>query len=560
MIRPEELIVDSFAGGGGASTGIEQALGRPVDIAINHDPDAIDMHALNHPETKHYCESVWDVDPVKACNGRPVGLAWFSPDCKHFSKAKGGTPIDKNIRGLAWVAIRWAMSVPVRVLMLENVEEFMTWGPVRPRVDGKGFEPDPHKKEATFQSFIKVLTIGLKPSDKLVREDGMIIELYSSWRDAICALGIQYDLKAKYQLFKGLGYDVKYRVSPAYDAGTPTTRNRFYLCARNDGQPVYWPQPTHGKPDSLPVKMEKLKPWKTAGDCIDWSIPCPSIFERKRPLAENTLKRIAKGIQKFVVESENPFIVPSHAAFITEHANASSQRNMAINEPLRTICAQVKGGHFGLVTAFLAKHYTGVTGTTIDKPISTITSVDHHSLVNVTLQKPSFEEWIQATKNYGGTREEYARIYNDSLVTSHMIKMRGTNIGSRTDEPVHTISSGGNHIGEVRAFLIKYYGTNTGQPLNEPLQTVTTKHRFGIVTIYGQDYQIVDIGMRMLEPHELFIAMGFPRDYIISHDSKGKKLSKAKQIARCGNAVCPPKAKAYVQANFGLIERRQVAA
>lgn len=515
MLKPGEIIVDSFAGGGGASTGIEMALGRPVDIAINHDPDAIAMHKMNHPTTKHYCESVWDVDPVEACAGRPVGLAWFSPDCKHFSKAKGGTPVNKNIRGLAWVAVRWAMSVPVRVLTLENVKEFMTWGPLRHRADGKGMEPDPDKRGNTFDAFISALTTGFKPSD-----------CYASWRDAVCALGIQYDLQAKLKLFRGLGYDVKFRSSPAYDAGAPTTRDRFYLVARNDGEPVYWPEPTHGDPKSLPVQMGKLKAWRTAAECIDWSIPVTSIFSRPRPLADKTMARIAKGIMRYVIECENPFIAPNNIPFITEHANGSSQRNMPIDEPFRTMCAEVKGGHFALVTAFIAKHYTGAVGSSLEQPLPTVTTQDHNA-----------------------------------LVTSHLVKLRGTNVGSAMDEPLPTITAGGNHIGEVRAFLVKYYGTNVGQPLDEPIQTITTKDRFGIVvTIHGEDYVIVDIGMRMLEPHELFKGMGFPADYKISHDIDGNKIPKYKQVARCGNAVCPPKAEAYVRANFGLIEHRSVAA
>lgn len=461
----KELIVDNFAGGGGASSGIEMATGRSVDIAINHDPDAIAMHAMNHPGTKHYCESVWDVNPREAVNGLPVGLCWLSPDCKHFSKAKGGKPVEKKIRGLAWVAVRWAATVKPRVIMLENVEEFKTWGPI---VDGK---PCPERKGKTFQSFVRAL--------------------------------------------ERQGYKVEFKELRACDYGAPTIRKRLFMVARRDGLPIVWPTPTHGKPDSPEVKSGKLEPWRTASECIDWSIPCPSIFERKKPLAENTLKRIAKGIQKFVIESDKPFIVSEVTPFITEHANASSQRNMAFNEPLRTQCAGVKGGHFALVSAFLAKHYTGVVGAPMDTPTPTVTTVDHNA-----------------------------------LVTSHLIKMRGTNIGHGADEPAHTITAGGLHLGEVRAFLLKYYGTNIGHPADQPLQTITTKERFGLVTIRGVDYQIVDIGMRMLQPRELFKAQGFADDYIIDVDPSGKPISKTKQVARCGNAVPPPFAKALVEANL----------
>lgn len=435
-IEAHELVVDNFAGGGGASTGIEMAIGRPVDIAINHDPDAIAMHKTNHPLTKHYCESVWDIDPIKVCAGRPVGLAWFSPDCKHFSKAAGGKPLEKKIRGLAWVAMRWAALVKPRIIMLENVEEFVTWGPV---IDGR---PCQKRKGQTFNSFVRQL-----------RQHGYKVE----WRELI-----------------------------ASDHGCPTIRKRFFLAARNDGKAISFPMPTHGNPKKQPANGKTLKPWKTAADIIDWSIPCKSIFNRDKPLAEKTMQRISKGIQKFVIDANEPFIAPAEAMivpFITEFANASSQRNMPADEPLRTICAQVKGGHF-------------------------------------------------------------------ALVTSHMIKMRGTNIGFPTNEPVHTITAGGNHIGEVRAFLMKYYGQGIGQDINQPLHTIRTGDCFGLVMVRGEAYQIIDIGMRMLEPHELFAAQSFPSDYIIDVDHTGKKYSKAKQVARCGNSVPPLLAAALVSANY----------
>ncbi|UUO22849.1 DNA cytosine methyltransferase [Colwellia sp. M166] len=498
MILPDELVVDNFAGGGGASTGMEMELGlnRYVDIAINHDQDAIDMHRMNHPETKHYCESVWDVDPVEACNGKSVGLAWFSPDCKHFSKAKGNIPVNKNIRGLAWVAVRWAALVPVRMIMLENVEEFLTWGPVE---DGKACK---ERKGETFKAFVAALSTGLSLNHPAIDE-------------VKSALGDDFDLSA---IEKGLGYTVEWKILKAHHYGTPTIRKRLFLVARNDNKPIKWPSATHG---------DGLLPFKTAADIIDWNVPVRSIFNRKKPLAEKTMARIAKGLEKFVINSNKPFVVPQECStpFITEHANGSSQRNMALDEPLRTICAQVKGGHFALVSAHIAKHYTGVNGSDIQTPLHTVTAKDHNA-----------------------------------LVTSHMVKMRGDNIGHGTDEPVHTISAGGFHIGEVRAFLVEYYGTGNAHRLDKPLHTVTTKDRFGLITIKGEDYQIVDIGMRMLEPHELFAAQGFPSDYLISHDSNGKKLSKAKQVARCGNAVCPPVAQALVSANIGEEKENQFAA
>lgn len=500
MLRANEIIVDNFAGGGGASTGIELGLNRHVDIAINHDPAAIDMHKVNHPETKHYCESVWDVDPIEACAGRPVGLGWFSPDCKHFSKAKGARPVDKGIRGLAWVVVRWAALVPMRVFMLENVEEFLTWGPVV-EVDPGKFKPCPDRRGETFNAFVACMTTGLKKG-------------HPAWEEIRGALGDDFPY---HKLERGLGYELDHRILKMCDYGVPTTRQRLFMVGRNDGQAINWPEPTHG---------EGLQPYKTAAGIIDWSIPVKSIFDRKRPLAESTLKRIAKGIQKFIVDVEQPFIVDQAKAlpFITEHANASNQRNMAANEPLRTICSQVKGGHFALVSAHIAKHYTGVTGSDVRDPLHTVTTTDHNA-----------------------------------LVTSHMIKLRGDNVGHSTNEPLHTISAGGNHLGNVQAFLVKYYGTSDAQAINAPLGTVTTKDRFGLVTIHGEQYQIVDIGMRMLEPHELFAAMGFEKNYKISHDSKGNRNTKKNQVARCGNAVCPPAAQALVTANFGIGERRVAA-
>lgn len=498
MLLPNEIVVDNFAGGGGASTGMEIGLNRHVDIAINHDPEAIDMHKMNHPETKHYCESVWDVDPVEACAGRPVGLAWFSPDCKHFSKAKGNRPVDKNIRGLAWVAIRWAALVPVRIIMLENVEEFMTWGPVVEVEEGK-FKPCPDRKGETFEAFVKVLTTGLEKQ-------------HPAWEEIRYALGETFPYE---KLEKGLGYNVDYRVLHACDYGAPTIRKRFFLVARNDKQPIEWPVPTHGP------KGSGLMPYATAADIIDWSIPVKSIFGRKKPLAEKTMERIAKGLEKFVFSSDSPFIVNDECAFIAKHYTGVTGSDL--REPLATVTTT---DHNALVMAFMTKFRAGSVGYDIETPVHTITS--------------------------GGEQKRPDTANTQALVTSHMVKLRGTNVGHPTDEPLHTISAGGFHLGEVRAFLIKYYGTSFGEDLQSPLGTVTTKDRFGLVTVRGEQYQIVDIGMRMLEPNELFAAQGFPSDYKITHNSQGKKISKASQVARCGNAVCPPVAQALVEANLQI--------
>jgi DNA (cytosine-5)-methyltransferase 1 len=499
-----EIIVDLFAGGGGASTGIEMT-GRHVDIAINHDPEAVALHQANHPLTTHYICDVFEVDPAVAVAGFNVGLLWASPDCKHFSKAKGGKPVSKKIRSLAWVVVKWARAVRPRVICLENVEEFQTWGPL-----GEDNRPCPKRKGRTFRR----------------------------WKRSL----------------EQMGYAVEHRELRGCDYGAPTIRKRLFLVARCDGEPIVWPEPTHGAPGSLPVRAGKLKPWPVAADCIDWDQPCPSIFERTRPLAEATLRRIAKGVMRYVVQAAEPFIVgvggrmgqsPARAVsqpFQTVTAKADSvlvvptlismghgerpgqhPRVPGVEKPLGTITAQ--GRHHGLVTAFLAKHYGGVVGSDLRDAIGTVTSVDHHS-----------------------------------LVASHMVKLRGENVGSAAGEPLHTISAQGQHHGEVRAFLIKYYGADQDPRLEEPLHTVTTLDRFGLVTVRGEPYAIVEIGMRMLGPRELYRAQGFPESYIIDRGADGKPLTKKAQVRMCGNSVCPPLAAAIVGANYTARGALKVAA
>ncbi len=665
-----ELIIDNFAGGGGTSAGMEAAFGRPVDIAINHDPEALAMHAINHPHTKHLCESVWDVDPIDVTGNQPVGLVWLSPDCKHFSKAKGGKPVEKKIRGLAWVTMRWAAKCKPRVIMLENVEEFRTWGPLTMKiVDGvEVWYPDPAKKGITFKSFVRQL--------------------------------------------EGHGYKVEFRELRASDHKTPTIRKRLFMVARRDGLPIHWPAATHGAPDSPGVRAGKLQPHRTAAECIDWSLPCPSIFGRKRPLADATLRRIAKGIMRYVVDAADPFIVgqggpiyagkpvtanqpfgtlttenhravavPSivpvthqgsdrsesvhepfrtitgaqrgekalataylspyysdkrpadargtapdepiktittenrHAlvtAFLNEHANASNQRVMPADEPLRTICAQVKGGHFSMVsaalvgvggragdsrprgadeptatitakgdtavtTAFLTKFRTGSTGSEMTEPVPTITAGPKENpagaphalgLVTAHIQRDMGKSIGHAASAPLGTVTAGGG-GKSALVASSLVKLRGTSTAAGLDEPLHTISAGGQHHAEVRAFLLAYYGTDQDQSPAAPLATVTSRDRFGLVTIKGVDYEIVDIGLRMLAPHELYRAQGFPEHYIIDEIPDpallfvgGEQveadplslpripLTKSAQVRMCGNSVCPPLSEALIRANF----------
>ena len=538
-----ELIVDNFAGGGGASTGIELATGYSVDIAINHDPEAIRMHKVNHPNTEHYCENVWAVDPVKACNGHPVGLAWFSPDCKHFSKAKGGKPKDKNIRGLAWVALRWAGLVRPRVIMLENVEEFKTWGPLNRR-----HHPIKSKQGRTFEKFVQQLT--------------------------------------------DLGYEVQFKELVAADYGAPTMRKRFFMIARCDGKPIIWPEPTHAPADSEEVKKGLLKPYVGAYTQLDFSLPCPSIFDTSeeikekygiravRPLAQKTMDRIARGLKKFVLDNPEPFIIQcnhggerrpndirepmptitgKHGYGIVEpymvqigQTGFTKDRSKDVREPLTTIVS--KNEHC-LISPTLIQYHSetskdGVRGQTIEDPIMTVDSSNRYGLVASFLQK----YYDGGYKGAGDTLENPLPTVtawdHNSVVTANLIQMNNHCDGRDLRDPIPTITAGDGHFGEVRAFLIKYYGQGTGQDIEEPLDTVTSRDRFGLVTIEGVDYQIVDIGLRMLEPKELYGCQGFPDDYIIDHDYTGKTYPRSEQVRRCGNAVCPPIPAALVKANL----------
>ena len=586
----KEIIVDNFAGGGGASTGIEMATGRSVDIAINHDENAIAMHSTNHPETLHYCESVFDVDPVAATAGRPVCLAWFSPDCRHFSKAKGSKPVKKEIRGLAWIVIRWALAKRPRVMMLENVEEFKTWGPLitipskpdLPKIQMKEFigpvfpevsYPDPERARETFDAFIGMLTTGIAADHPAIAECCEVLNIDVNSDDVR-------------RLVSGLGYIVDHRELRACDFGAPTIRRRFFMVMRCDGQPVQWPVASHGDPKSLDVQSGKLAPYRTAAECIDWSIPCPSIFERKKPLAENTLKRIARGIQRFVIDNPTPFIVKcNHTSTKTKY---DCFRGQPLDEPLHAI---TKTPGFSIVAPIIARiGQTGFGGDRMayeaGKPLTTVTSKAEHLLVAPVIARQFGNSVGHAAdepngtitaggggksqlctaflaKHFGGNytgagaamdapAHTVTTTDHHALVTSNLIKLRGTcKDGQTVTQPAPTITAGGLHLGEVRTFLLKYYGNEKeGVSLNESLHTVTTNDRFGLVTVEGVDYQIVDIGMRMLQPHELYSAQGFPSWYIIDQDYRGTKYAKDKQVARCGNAVPPPFAEALVRANL----------
>lgn len=695
-MRESEIIVDNFAGGGGASTGIELAIGRSVDIAINHDPNAVAMHTTNHPDTLHYCESVYEVRPKVATAGRRVGLAWFSPDCRHFSKAKGAKPVEKAIRGLAWVTLRWGLDVDPRVMMLENVEEFKTWGPLL----AAEMRPDPERVGETFQAFVGMLTTGIPANHPALAE--------------CCEfLNISLDSEDAARLVKGLGYIVEYRELRACDYGAPTIRKRFFMVMRRDGKPIVWPEATHGDPKSPAVLAGKLAPWRTAAECIDWSIPAPSIFDRKKPLAVNTLKRIARGIQRFVIDSASPFIVkcnhtttrgkydcfrgqalddplqtitkthgyaiavphltkfrtgaigqpvtepvptvtagtsrrpggnghalglveaaltpflagnggseyqakprpidkPAHtilkesracvvapviarqfgasighradepSATITAGGGGKSQlvvptliqmgygerpgqapRVPGLDKPLGTVVAG--GGKHAVVGAFLAKHYGGNyqgAGIGLDEPAHSVTTVDHHALVTAQIVGVGGRAGQSRPRDVSEPLQTLTTKADAAIVSSHLVKLRGTcRDGQRADKPMPTITAGGQHVGEVKTTLaVEYYDEERAQQVLAFLREYCGEDCTGLVDIDGITYRIVDIGMRMLQPHELYRAQGFPEWYIIDQDYRGVKYAKDKQVARCGNAVPPPFAEALVRANLPEMCQTRAAA
>lgn len=467
-----KLIVDNFAGGGGASTGIELATGRPVDIAIDHDEEAIAMHIQNHPYTQHYCESVWDVDPVKVTAGRTVGIAWFSPDCKHFSKAKGGKPVDKHIRGLAWIVLRWAAKVRPEVIFLENVEEFLTWGRVR---KGKPVEKD---KGNTFKKWCGQLS--------------------------------------------AIGYTIDWRVLKACDYGVPTSRKRLYLVARCDGKPIVFPEPTHGK---------GKKPYRAAADIIDWSIPCPSIFEREKPLVPATLRRIAKGLDRFVIKAKKPFIIDDTAFTVMQYHSERGEnetRSQGLKNPLNTVDGS---NRYGLVGAALSPfvvqnfggNYNGA-GSCIDSPLPTVTAKDHNAIGRAFISKYYGGTYRGAGSDAAAPLDTITAEERHAVVTVRL---------TAADRKANTLR----HWEEVRQILNDYAGYDLKD--DEIL----------LFNVNGEVVFISDIGMRMLLPKELYAAQGFPSDYKFEFDWNGKTYSKKAQVSRCGNSVCPQMAEMLVRAN-----------
>ena len=570
-LRAGEIVVDLFAGGGGASTALEQALGRPVDIAINHNPWAVSMHAANHPMTTHLCQDVWEADPRIECAGKAVGWLHASPDCTHFSQAKGGQPRSRATRSLSWVVLRWAGTVRPRIISLENVKEILKWGPLvakRCKATGRVFKLDgtlaaSRERVAIDQQFLI--------PDK--RHAGR------TWKHFVRAL-------------HRIGYVVEWRRLKACDYGAGTSRERLFLCARRDGEPVQWPAPSHG-PDAP-------QPHVPAAACIDWTIPCPSIFTRKKPLADATMRRIARGVKRYVVDAAEPFIVGDVAPVVTEHANSSNARSWRADEPLRTQCAGVKGGHFALASATLVQTGYGERegqeprSLDLDKPLGTVVAGGvKHALASASLVKfrgasdgAAITDPLPTITSGAGAARPAGAPHAMGILTAFMEQAYGGGPNGNpaparsADAPLATITTSAaqqrlvtgalaylapeHEAGALRvaAFLVKYYGTALGVDISEPLDTITTRDRLALVTVHvrGVPYVIVDIGLRMLKPHELFAAQGFPRDYIIDRTADGRAVSVSRSVAMVGNSVSPPPLRAIAEANLDCVHALAVAA
>jgi DNA (cytosine-5)-methyltransferase 1 len=558
-----EMVVDTFAGGGGASKGIAAALGRPPDVAINHDPGAIEMHSANHPETVHYTESVWKTSPRKITRGRPVGLLWASPDCAHFSRAKGAKPVKKQIRSLAWVVVRWAGQSRPRVIILENVREFEDWGPLVPRWACRSCDWRGTEGQAALARFGRRACPRCDSRRLAVTED-MVPDPSRK--------GLTF--KRFVGRLRALGYAVEWKVLNAADYGAPTHRRRLFLIARSDGAPIAWPEPTHGDPTKLDADLFTLarKPWRTAAECIDWSPPCPSIFERKRPLAEATMRRIALGIKRYVLDNARPFLV-------TCNHGGPEFRGQALGRPLPTLTA-ARDAHGLIAPTLIQVGYGERDGQSprvldLNKPMGVVVSSNKQALVapllapmthdnravpvtgplpTVTTQTnraPLVAAFL--AKHYGRSVGQdpgqpaatvTARSH-DGLVAANLIHLNRNTGPSGCDEPMRTVTGGGNHAALVYSFMVKYFGTSVGQAVDEPMHTATGKDRFGLVTVNvnGETYVITDIGMRMLRPRELARGQGFPDDYVLT----GTATS---QVAKIGNSVPPALAKALVGANY----------
>ncbi len=581
----DEINVDLFAGGGGASTGLEMGLGRPVHIAINHNPAAISMHEANHPGALHLQTDVWAVDPVEVLAGRHIGWFHASPDCTHHSQAAGGQPRKKEIRDLSWVVIKWAGIGQPRIISLENVKQIRQWGPLiakRCKKTGRVM-----KLDGTVAA----------PGERVPRGEQFLVpdpkRKGTTWRKFLGCL-------------RALGYTVEHNILKACDFGAPTSRERLFLVARRDGKPIVWPQPTHA---AKPGKGQK--PYRTAAECIDFSLPTQSIFDRKKPLAEATQRRIAKGIRREVLQKAQPFIVPL--------ANWSRDAMHQVDQPLNTITAWPRGGSFALASPSLIQvGYGERTGQSprvpgADKPLGTVVAGGgKHAVATAFLEQANggfntmlsrgMDQTVSTVTNSGsqqrlvtanlvtlrrncsgrGMDEQVptltAGAEHHALVTAHLTAMAENVISVDPEEPLPTVLAGGTRFGLVElklspdaeegalrcaAFLMKYHGIGENViGMDEPVSTVTTKDRLALVTVWigGDPYVIVDICLRMLQPHELYAAQGFPPSYIITHGHDGRKFTKSEQVFMCGNSVSPPPMAAIAAANDTWSPQQALAA
>ncbi|MCE0934823.1 DNA cytosine methyltransferase [Pseudomonas putida] len=570
--QDDEIVVDFFCGGGGAGTGLEMGLGRPVTVAKNHSPAAISMHTANHPAARHFTTDVFEGDPDEECQGRAVGWFHMSPDCTHHSQAAGGQPRKREIRNLSWIGLKWAGKKKPRVISLENVKQILQWGPLmakRDKATGRVMKLD--GTVAAVGERVPVQQQFLVPDPK---RRGI------TWRRFV-------------HLLEGKGYQVEWQIIKACDFGAPTSRERLFMIARCDGQPIVWPEPTHAK---NPAKGQQK--WRTAADCIDWSVPSKSIFGRKKALADATLRRVAKGMKKFVLDNPQPFIVPI--------ANWSGELAQSADEPLRTVTSWPRGGSFAVASPVIlpATHqgadrvnnprdplptvtaanrgelmmaspvmigaggpvYAGKPAPA-DQPVGTLMTQNHRALVTAFIEQAN--GGFNATPAKGAD-EPLTTVTNTGsqqrLVTASLATLRRNCVGRAADEPVPTMTAGAEHHAlveyklspeheegalRVAAFLISYYGTENISACDSPAPTVTTKDRLGLVTVLvrGTPYVIVDICLRMLQPHELYRAQGFPASYIIDKGADGKPFTKTEQVHMCGNSVSPPPMAALARAN-----------
>lgn len=548
-----------FCGGGGSTDGIVRYTNIPVVGAVNHDLGAIRMHEANHPFTEHYKEDVFAVDPKEFCGGYPMGFAWFSPDCTHFSRARGATPVKKEIRGLSWVLVKWALSVRPRVMAMENVPEIRTWGPLIDR-DGKKY-PNPERSGETFDGFVKILTTGIEPDHPALLECCEFLHIDPSGEEA-------------QKLITGLGYEMDWKELCAADYGVHTTRTRFFGVFRCDGRPIVWPKQTHAKRNSDAVRCGKLLPWSPAAEILDFTLPAPSIFDTKedikakysvravRPLRDNTLKRITRGLDKFVLKADDPYIALAPYTC----TNTTNSTGSSVMEPLNTVRTGGGGGQM-VITPYLAQYHTeqseNVRGQGVDEPIMTLDASNRYGVVSPIL-----------TKYYGN--DDHGQDINEplhtvtardreGLVLAHICKFKGDNIGQHPMDPIQTITATEGGFAVVKTKVEKYSeGSDMGNwprvrdMLNRWAGYDMEDDEVLLKNIDGDWYFISDIGLRMLKAKEAYRAMGFAPDYIFEVDAEGRKMSTSEQMQKCGNAVCPDLAGLITAANLPEYAREEI--